>query len=182
MVVGDPTLTNDQAPEIAKFLSEKLDVDYFTVLKRLRDHANKDGAPSRFEYLARHVPSTLATDVLNEADARGYEGLSSRRDPVRTYPAHDVAANLVGFMGTDKPYGGLEEVFDKALSGKDGSEEYEVGAHGARIPLGVNKTVPAVNGQDLHTTIDRDLQWYTQRVLRQAREACLLYTSDAADE
>jgi len=171
MVVGDPTLTNDQAPEIARFLSEKLDVDYFTVLKRLRDHVNKDGAPSRFEYLARHIPSTLATDVLNEADDRGYEGLSTRRDPVRTYPAHDVAANLVGFMGTDKPYGGLEEVFNKALSGKDGSEEYEVGAHGARIPLGVNKTVPAVNGQDLHTTIDRDLQWYTQRVLRQAREA-----------
>ena len=163
MVVGDPKMTEDQAPEIARFLSEKLDVDYFTVLKRLRDKG------SRFEYLARHVPSTLATDVLREAEDRGYEGLSTRRDAVRTYPAHDVAANLVGFMGTDKPYGGLEEIFNKALSGKDGSEKYEVGA-GNRIPLGDNTTVPAVNGQDLHTTIDRDLQWYTQRVLRQAVE------------
>ena len=72
-------------------------------------------------------------------------------------------------MGTDKPLGGLEEVFNKALSGKDGSEKYEVGA-GNRIPLGDNTTVPAVDGQDLHTTIDRDLQWYTQRVLRQAVE------------
>ena len=156
-------MTEDQAPEIARFLSQKLDVDYFTVLKRLRERG------SRFEYLARHVPSTLANDVLNEAEDRGYEGLSTRRDPVRTYPAHDVAANLVGFVGTDKAYGGLEEVFNKALSGKDGSEKYEVGA-GNRIPLGNNTTVPAVNGQDLHTTIDRDLQWYTQRVLRQAVE------------
>ena len=88
---------------------------------------------------------------------------------MRTYPAHDIAANVVGFVGTDKAYGGLEEVFDKALSGKDGSEKYEVGA-GNRIPLGDNTTVPAVDGQDLHTTIDRDLQWYTQRVLRQAVE------------
>ncbi len=163
MVVGDPKLTEDQAPEIARFLSQKLDVDYFTVLKRLRDEG------SRFEYLARHVPSTLATDVLREAEDRGYEGLSTRRDAVRSYPAHDIAANLVGFLGTDKPYGGLEEIFNKALSGKDGSEKYEVGA-GNRIPLGDNTTVRAVDGQDLHTTIDRDLQWYTQRVLRQAVE------------
>ena len=125
------------------------------------------GQPLR--YLARHVPSTLAKDALREAEDRGYEGLSTRRDPVRSYPGRDVAANLVGFMGTDKPYGGLEEIFNKALSGKDGSEKYEVGA-GNRIPLGDNTTVPATDGQDLHTTIDRDLQWYTQRVLRQAVE------------
>jgi cell division protein FtsI (penicillin-binding protein 3) len=165
MVVADPQQTEDKAPEIARFISQKLDVDYFTVLKRLR--GTKDN--SRFEYLARHVPSTLANDVLREAEDRGFEGLSTRRDAVRTYPAHDVAANLVGFMGTDQPYGGLEEIFNKALSGKDGSEKYEVGA-GNRIPLGNNTTVPAVDGQDLHTTIDRDLQWYAQRVLRQAVE------------
>src|SRR4051794_30846617 len=62
MLVGDPEQTADKAPEIARFLAEHLDVDYFTVLKRLR---GKTG--SRFEYLARHVPSTLANDVLQEA-------------------------------------------------------------------------------------------------------------------
>jgi cell division protein FtsI (penicillin-binding protein 3) len=163
MVVADPKLSEDQAPEIARFVSEELDVDYFVALKRLREQG------SRFEYLARHVPSTLANDVLRQAEDRGFEGLSTRPDPVRTYPAHDVASNIVGFVGTDKPYGGLEEVFNTYLSGKDGSEKYEVGA-GNRIPLGDNTTVPAVDGQDLHTTIDRDLQWYTQRVLRQAVE------------
>ena len=165
MIVGDPMFTADQAPEIARFLTEELDVDYITVLKHLRGTE----PDSRFEYLARHVPSALANDVMQEAEELKLKGLSTRRDPVRTYPAHDIAANLVGFVGTDKPYGGLEEVFDKALSGKDGSEKYEVGA-GNRIPLGDNTTVPAVDGQDLHTTIDRDLQWYAQRVLRQAVE------------
>jgi cell division protein FtsI (penicillin-binding protein 3) len=56
--------------------------------------------------------------------------------------------------------------FDHELAGTDGSETYEVGA-GNRIPLGHSTVVPAQNGADLHTTIDEDLQWYTQRVLRQ---------------
>jgi cell division protein FtsI (penicillin-binding protein 3) len=53
------------------------------------------------------------------------------------------------------------------LSGKDGSATYEVGG-GNRIPLGENSTVPARSGHDLKLTIDRDVQWYTQRVLRTA--------------
>ena len=134
MLVGDPKMTEDQAPEIARFLSQKLDVDYFTVLKRLRDRGQPlrvPGPPRPVHPGQRRAP---------RAEDGGFEGLSTRRDAVRTYPAHDVASNLVGFMGTDKPYGGLEEVFNKALSGKDGSEKYEVGA-GNRIPLGDNTTV-----------------------------------------
>jgi cell division protein FtsI (penicillin-binding protein 3) len=174
MIVADPTLTEDQAPQIAKFISEKVPgTDYFTMLKRLRA---KD---SRFEYLARKVPSTLANDTLKEALSKGLEGISVRRDPIRTYPAHDVAANVLGFVGEPdqksvdagqdyQAYGGLEEILNKALSGKDGSETYEVGAKGARIPLGKSVTDPAQNGQDVTLTIDRDLQWYAQRVLAQA--------------
>ncbi|MCW2845077.1 MAG: peptidoglycan synthetase FtsI [Nocardioides sp.] len=160
MVVADPYMTRDKAPELAKFLSSRLDVDYFDTLKRLRA---KD---SRFEYIARRVPSTKATDVLNAAKAAGYEGLATRRDPVRDYPAGDVAANLIGFMGTDEALGGLERTFDTQLAGTDGSARYEIGG-GNRIPLGESTITKAVDGRDLHTTIDQDLTWYTQRVLAQ---------------
>lgn len=163
MVVADPYMTVDKAPEIAKFLANRLHVDYFTTLQRLRE------PNSRFEYIARRVPSTLATDVLRAADDLDYEGITTRRDPVREYPGGDVAANLVGFLGTDEALNGLELTFDKQLAGTDGSARYEVGG-GTRIPLGENTIVKAANGADLHTTIDRDLQWYTQRVLRQTVE------------
>ena len=86
-----------------------------------------------------------------------------------TYPAGDVAANLVGFLGTDEPLAGLERTFDDQLSGTDGSARYEVGG-GNRIPLGDNTVTEPVDGEDLQTTIDLDLQWYTQRVLRQTVE------------
>ena len=80
-----------------------------------------------------------------------------------------MAANLVGFMGTDEALAGFERNFNGLLAGHDGSERYAVGV-GNRIPLGQATIEPAVDGQDLNTTIDLDLQWYVQRVLRQTRE------------
>jgi cell division protein FtsI (penicillin-binding protein 3) len=160
MVVADPVQTSRHAARIARFLSTRLHVDYFKTLRAL---SQKD---TRFAYVARRVPASLAVRVVDAAKAKGYRGLATRNDPVRSYPNHDVAANLVGFMGTDGPLAGLELTFDKVLAGADGSETYEVGA-GNRIPLGHSTVVPAHNGTDLHTTIDEDLQWYTQRVLRQ---------------
>ncbi|QIK77493.1 penicillin-binding protein 2 [Nocardioides piscis] len=160
MVVADPAMTAAKAPALATLLAERLDVDYFDTLERLR------ARDSRFQYIARRVPSTLATEVLAELRAAEFEGISLRDDPIRDYPANDVAANLLGFMGTDEALGGLERTFDARLAGTDGQARFQVGG-GNRIPLGENTVVPARNGEALTTTIDRDLQWFTQRVLGQ---------------
>jgi cell division protein FtsI (penicillin-binding protein 3) len=162
MIVADPTRTTPNAEAIAKILAERLELDYFDLLARL---TKKD---TRFVYVARRIPSTLASSVMEELSKREYVGLDTRPDPLRTYPAGDVAANLIGFMGDEgKPMAGLELNFDKLLAGKDGKETYEVGG-GNRIPLGDNSQVKPVNGKDLRLTIDRDVQWYSQRVLREA--------------
>jgi cell division protein FtsI (penicillin-binding protein 3) len=89
-----------------------------------------------------------------------------RRDPVRDYPSKDVAANLLGFMNAQGDAAeGAELMFDTTLSGVDGSATYETGG-GNRIPLGENNTTPPRSGESVSLTIDRDVQWYTQRVLR----------------
>ncbi|GAA1769349.1 cell division protein FtsI [Nocardioides hankookensis] len=168
MIIADPRLTAPHAADLAAFLYKKLDIDYADTLAKLREH-EVDGREVRFEYIARRVPSTIANEVLAEAAKRKYEGLTTERDPVRDYPAGDVGSNLVGFMGTDEPLAGFERTFNKQLSGTDGSAQYEVGG-GNRIPLGESAQTAPVDGQDLKTTIDLDLQWYTQRVLRQTVE------------
>ena len=162
MIVADPKRTKVHAEEIAKILADRLQVDYFDVLTKLR----KPG--SRFQYIARRVPSTLAKKVVDEIEARKFQGIATRTDPLRAYPAKDVAANLIGFLNDEgQPSGGLEMSFNTLLGGKDGSETYEIGG-GNRIPLGDNTEVKPVNGKDLTLTIDRDAQWFAQRALRNA--------------
>ena len=162
MIVADPSLTVKHASEIATIIARRLDLDYIDLLAPLRK------PDTHFQYIARRVPSTKATEIVKAIEARGYTGIYTRRDPVRTYPADDIAANLIGFMNANGDAGeGAELMFDTMLSGKDGSATYETGG-GNRIPLGDNNTVPPKSGHDLALTIDRDVQWYTQRVVRQA--------------
>ncbi|WP_341925507.1 penicillin-binding protein 2 [Nocardioides psychrotolerans] len=194
MVIADPALTAPRATELAKFLSTRLAVDYFRTLERLRVE------DSRYQYIARQVPARIVSTVIDEARARAsdaaeqaleaerdgdeealaefeeiadaYAGLSTERDPVRVYPAGDVAANLVGFLGTPNPDGsakpsaGFESMFNSYLAGTDGETSYQVGA-GNKIPLGDSTIVEPTDGRDLVTTIDRDLQFFTQRIVRQ---------------
>ena len=160
MIVADPTKTAKYAPEIAKIIAARLDVDYFKLLTALRK------PDTHFQYLARRVPSTEARAVVKELEDKQYKGIDTRRDPVRTYPGHDVAANIVGFTNAEGQAGeGAELMFDRLLSGKDGSATFEVGG-GNRIPLGDNSVVQPTDGKDVALTIDQDVQWYTQRVLR----------------
>ncbi|MBS43162.1 MAG: peptidoglycan glycosyltransferase [Nocardioides sp.] len=166
MVVADPSLTREDAPELATLLSKRLDLDYFTTLERLRK------TDSRFQYVARQIPAAEATAAVEAAQEKGFTGLYTRDDPVRVYPDRDVAANLVGFLGTPdddgsaRPLAGLEDSFDTYLAGHDGEARYQT-ASGNRIPLGDATVDAARDGQDLVTTIDSDLQWRVQRWLQQ---------------
>ncbi|QCC78659.1 penicillin-binding protein 2 [Nocardioides daphniae] len=163
MIIADPFRTASKAPELATLLSNELDLDYFETLEKLRKEN------SRFQYIARRVPAADARELLDKLAKAKLKGISTEDEPIRDYPAGDVAANLVGFMGTDEPLAGFERSFDAHLSGKDGESRYTQG-FGYRVPLAENSTVAPVDGDDLRTTIDRDLQWYSQKVIAQAVE------------
>ncbi len=163
MLVANPQVTAPNAAELATLLSRRLGIDYFKTLAALRD----DKSGNQFAYLARRVSATKANDVMGVLEKRELKGISTRRDPLRDYPNGDVASNLVGFLGVDKPLAGFEQTFNTLLAGKDGSSTYQTGA-GYRIPLGKQAITRATDGQTLNTTLDRDLQWFTQRVLGKA--------------
>lgn len=168
MIVADPTMTVTNAANLAKLLTTNLGLDYFNTLQALTTDKTSAGTPVRFVYIARRVPADKATTTVKAANAAGWPGLFLNPDPIRYYPGNDVAANLIGFMnGQGQPASGLELTFNSILSGKDGTETYSSG-NGARIPLGENTEVAPVNGQTLTLTIDRDVQWTAQRLLRQA--------------
>ena len=163
MVVADPLMTADQAPRAREVPGQP------ARRRLLHDPAPaaRGGQPVR----VHRPPGAVAPSPPSRRgrDEAGYKGLDTRRDPVRDYPAGDVAANLIGFIGTDEALGGFERTFDQQLAGTDGSARTpSAAATGSR-----SATAPSssrVDGTDLHTTIDLDLQWYTQRVLRQTVE------------
>jgi cell division protein FtsI (penicillin-binding protein 3) len=161
-LVTDPTMVND-APAVAAVLSQQLDLSYFDLLSALR-------APdSRYEFLARRVLPGKVKAVMGELDRRDLTGVYVENDPLRSYPAGDVASNVLGFVGTDgQGLAGLEFALDDKLSGQDGHATYMTDAAGTRIPLAESSVDQPEPGMGVRLTIDRDLQWYTQRRLKQA--------------
>lgn len=161
MVSANPRVTTNDAPRIATLVSRILGIDYFEALTKLRE------PNSQFEALARRVPTPTARRLAEQLASADLNGIDLQPDPIRAYPANDVAANLLGFLGTDaQPLAGLERAYGNQLAGTDGEASYEVGADGQRLPLGESSITEPRDGTDLKLTIDRDVQWYTQRILQ----------------
>nr|WP_254451060.1 penicillin-binding protein 2 [Aeromicrobium stalagmiti] len=167
-LTADPKMTVDNAPQIARILREKLgnEIDYFDTIDKLRT------PDSRYVYLAKDLPKWTADKAIAALDKAGLPGVFSEKETLRTYPGGKLAANLLGYTnGAGKGVAGLEQQFDKTLTGTDGSSTYEVSPTGQRIPMADSTVTEMVPGRDVQTTIDRDLQWYADQRLADAVQA-----------
>ena len=164
-ITADPTMTTDDAPQIARILSEKLGdrIDYFDTIDELRT------PDTQYVYIARNVPKWTADKAIDALDEAGLTGVFTESENIRTYPGGKLAANLLGYVdGAGEGVAGLEQQYDKVLTGTDGVSTYEVSPTGQRIPMADSTVTEMVPGQDVVTTIDRDLQWYADQRLADA--------------
>ena len=165
-VTVDQTLVRDPVDTAAK-LAPLLGLEPGVVLERIR-------GGRRFAYVAKQVPPETWRRIAELPDAqgrRGLPGILSEPSSRRVYPAGDLAANLVGFVGPEgQGLSGLEHALDDLLSGEDGEATYEVGAGGRHIPMGESRRLAPVPGGDVRLTIDRDIQWVAQRAVADAVE------------
>lgn len=129
--------------------------------------------------LAADPESDYAT-VVKAVDLDTYQKLDEldipwtyfETNPGRIYPSGAVAGNLVGYVGAeDEAQEGVEYAQNSCLAATDGSETYERGADGVRIPGSTISSTPAVDGSEVVLTIDSDLQYYAQQVLAQQVQA-----------
>jgi cell division protein FtsI (penicillin-binding protein 3) len=158
-ITGDPliaTASTTTSPwTMAGQLAPLLGVNRFTLVSDLT-------GKNQFVYLARQVTPQVAKQVL----ALSLPGVSAESTNKRVYPAGDVAANVLGFVGSDgKGLGGLEYQYQKTLAGKDGHLTVELGHNGQVIPDGVGSGDAATPGQGIELTIDRDIQWKAQQAI-----------------
>lgn len=133
-----------------------------------RDPAELGGqmvGDSTWVYLAKD----LEPSEWRQIKELGITGIEPEWVSVREYPNGTTAGNIVGFTGVDG-YGlaGLELTYNDSLTGVPGSETVEIGNGGQVIPTGTNEVVEAQQGSTIHTTIDRDLQFFAQQQVDEA--------------
>jgi cell division protein FtsI (penicillin-binding protein 3) len=156
-VYADPAMVTDAA-EAADRLAAILET-------RPADLRRSLTAPSRFEYLARGVDLAVANQVAR----LDLPGIGSIDEPKRTYPGGSLAAQVLGFVGVDGAgLAGLELQWDGVLAGRAGRMLVEQDPDGQSIPQGRLELEEPRRGRDLVLTIDKDLQYFTERALAQA--------------
>ncbi|MBJ7459335.1 MAG: penicillin-binding protein 2 [Thermoleophilaceae bacterium] len=117
---------------------------------------------SGFVYLARSVPGSAVAKIAKLELA----GIDTAPTSTRQYPGKTMAAQVLGFVGTEgKGLSGLEYRWEKQLHGSDGERRVVKDGQGEAIStVDVAKVQP---GQNLQLTLDSQLQLHTESVLKQ---------------
>jgi cell division protein FtsI (penicillin-binding protein 3) len=114
-----------------------------------------------FVYLQRKADAERA-QVLEQKHIAGIGFYPEER---RTYPQETVAAEVVGYAGTDnRGLTGLELQLNDVLSGEDGSKTVVRDPFGRRLETIASESVR--DGRDVYLTVDNTIQGQVERVLR----------------
>jgi len=116
-----------------------------------------------FAYVEKDVNPSVWRKVL----ALELPGIYSEPTSRRVYPQGSIAANLLGFVGSDG-HGlvGFEDSLDTTLAGEEGHVTFEEGAGGRHIPSGDTERAEPTPGMDVQLSIDRDIQFIAERAIR----------------
>lgn len=145
--------------------------------------------------IVSNVAKTTAISIAEKGlDLRGVEiELNSKR----FYPHHAVGSHVLGYLGEidrsrvtklkeygydlkDKVgYGGLEEKLDIFMRGRKGGQQIEVDSLGRQVRLLGYK--PPQIGQDVRTTIDLEMQEFSDEILKGAKGAVVLMDVDTGE-
>lgn len=112
------------------------------------------------------ITKGITPEAKDKAEDVGFPYLTAIQTSQRSYPNDSLAGSLIGFLSSEgKGAESLELSQDAALTGTPGKRVYEKGGDGVRIPSAPLQETPAVNGQSIRLTIDKDIQWRAQEAV-----------------
>ena len=116
---------------------------------------------AQFAYLARKV----SPDEAKRVKALQLKGVAFLKENRRYYPKKELAAHILGYVGTDNVgLAGLESTYDAHIRGKDGKVLVTTDARQHALFSRVDRA--ATSGAALELTIDQYLQHIAERELR----------------
>ena len=160
----NPTLIYEKVKEkVARALSEIFELDYDKVLKKVSKR-------SSIETIVKKVDKEHADKLRVWMEENNIStGINIDEDSKRYYPYGSVAAQIIGFCGSDNQgLDGIEAKYDTDLKGKNGKINRQTNAAGAS--LGDENYVAAIDGNNLFLTIDFTIQSIVEKYLK---EACI---------
>lgn len=108
----------------------------------------------------------ISHEKAKEIRALGLEGVYIGEDSKRHYPFGSYLSHVLGFAGIDNQgLMGLEQYYDKELSGDRGSVKFYANAKGERMNDMADDYEHPVDGLDLKLTIDTKIQTIVEREL-----------------
>lgn len=127
------------------------------------------------------IKKRLSEDEARQIRESGLKGVALLPEKYRYYPAGELAAQVIGFASLGVANGaggyGIESSQNSSLQGVAGAVSQEKDASGRWIPLSDRDLVSAKNGDSLVLTLDRVIQYETEKILRESVE---LYDADGA--
>ncbi len=163
---GSKSMTGEEtAALIADGLSELLEVDRESIYKKAMREGSKDETVKRKveEALAEKVREFISKNSLSRK-------IYLEATPVRYYPYGDLAANVIGVMGTDEGLLGIELEYNDYLEGTPGRYIVTRNAQSAEMPDDYDYYVEAKDGLSAVLTIDLNIQNMLEKQLKDAFE------------
>ncbi|MBE0429135.1 MAG: penicillin-binding protein 2 [Thermoleophilia bacterium] len=157
-IYATPYLVEDPL-QTAEVLAPLLSADTNEILQKLLDR------DSGFVYLARKVDPEIAGQI----EAMDITGLGFLSEEKRLYPQKQVAAQVLGFAGTENHgLAGVELQQDSVLAGTGGRQRVITDAGGKEIKM--LSLEEGTRGTDIWLTIDQAIQFETEKILAETVE------------
>jgi len=107
-------------------------------------------------------------EVVERIRGMNLQGIHFQKEPKRFYPKRDLAAQMLGYVGTDdQGLSGLERQFNSELQGKPGKLMISVDARKRWFSSVEKQPEP---GNNLVLTVDQNIQYIAERELETAME------------
>ena len=161
--VNPTNIPSDQKEKIATALCEIFELDYEKILKKVSKR-------SSIETIVKKVDKDKTDKLRNwMSENEITSGINIDEDSKRYYPYNDLAAQVIGFCGSDNQgLDGVEAKYDDELKGTNGKIQRQTNATGES--LGGEEYVSAIDGNNLYLTIDLTIQSIIEKYLE---EACI---------
>ena len=152
--------------DIAVKISEVTGVEIDEVLEAL-NRKNSDGSDASYAPLVRGVTKAVA----DSADELGIYGLIVSRDIKRYYPNVNFLASALGGINSEGAgLTGIELQYNDYLSGIAGMKIGSYDSWGNRLAFDTYKFTPAIDGSDIITTVDENLQYIAEKIAQKGLE------------